>query len=247
MLSWSERQLYFWLTAKGMAGVGDVVDLGAYAGGSTALLAAGHAAGGRRGYVHAYDKFETSEALKRKLLYPLGVPEFAGPDILPLARTLLGPWSDRVVFHRGRIEDMGWGGNPIDLLVIDAFKDAARVDQMTADFFPSLLPGYSILVHQDFLRRTQPWLVSQMLRLGDAFRPVAMVSKDTAVFLCERPIDRTALRAARVGQLSDAELLDDLDKARVWLAEFRVGRRLDAMARAIRRNPGIRIGWQMVK
>lgn len=247
MLSWTERQLYFWLTARGMAGVGDVVDLGCYVGGSTALLAAGHASAGRRSYVHAYDKFETSEALKRRLLYPSGVPQFGGSDILPLARALLGPWSDRIVFHPGRIEDLGWGGNPIDLLVVDAFKGTTATDRMTADFFPSLLPGYSIVVHQDFLRWSQPWLVSQMLRFGDAFRPVAVVPNDTAVFLCEKPIDAPRLRAAQVGQLSDAELLEDLGKARVWLAGFGVDDRLSDMARAVRRNPGVRVGWKMAQ
>ncbi|MDJ0824589.1 MAG: hypothetical protein QNJ16_03710 [Rhodobacter sp.] len=245
MLSRPERKLYHWLTADWMRGLGEVVELGTYVGGSTAYLAAGHAAAGHPGMIHAYDKFTSSEGLKARLLYANGVPEFDGPDILPTAGRLLAPWADRLALHKGNIEELGWSGGPIELLIVDAFKKVALIDRMTADFYPALIPGQSLLVHQDFLHWTQPWLVSQMLRLGAAVEPVTMAEPDTMAFLVRAPLDPGRLVAARVAALSDADMLDDLDRARVWLAAFGLDGRLDAMARGLRLNPGARIAWRM--
>lgn len=245
MLGRQERKLYYWLTSAWMTGVGDVVELGSYVGGSTAHLAAGHAAAGLTGSVHAYDKFSTGEGLKQRLLYAGGVAPFNGSDILPLARRLLAPWADRLVFHKGEIEKLGWNGHPIELLVVDAFKKVALIDRMTADFYPSLIPGRSALVHQDFLHWSQPWLVSQMLRFGDAFEPVGTAEPDTMVFLCRKRIDSQRLAAARLATLSDADIQRDLKAAADWLAPFGLQDRLLAMARGLRLNPGVRIAWKM--
>lgn len=245
MLGREERKLYYWLTSHWMAGAGDVVELGTFVGGSTAFLASGHAAAGHPGRIHAYDKFTSAEGLKQRLLYANGIAPFRGADILPLARDLLAPWAGRLVFHKGEIEVLGWDGGAIELLVVDAFKKAALVDRMTADFYPSLIPGQSALVHQDFLHWTQPWLVSQMLRLRDAVEPVAVAAPDTMVFLCRGPLDADRLAHARVGRLSDADLLSDLDAAMDWLDWFGVRDRLEAMKLGLQRNPGVRIAWKM--
>ncbi len=246
MLGRQERKLYYWLTADWMAGIGAVVELGTYVGGSTAYLAAGHAAAGLPGRVHAYDKFSSGERLKQRMLYDNGIPKFPGSDILPVARRLLSPWADRIDFHKGNIEELGWQGGAIELLVVDAFKKVPLIDRMTADFYPSLIPGQSLLVHQDFLHWTQPWLVSQMLRFGEAFEPVAMADPDTVVFLCRDRIDGARLAAARLDGLEDGDILRDLERARDWLARFGLDGRLDAMAKGLRLNPGTRIAWKMV-
>ena len=245
MLARPERKLYYWLTSEWMQGVGDVVELGTFVGGSTAHLAAGHAAAGHSGLVHAYDKFSSGTKLKRDLLYANGIAPFDGSDILPLARELLAPWDGRVAFHQGNIEELGWPGGTIELLLVDAFKKVDLIDRMTADFFTALIPGQSLLVHQDFGHWTQPWLVSQMIRFRDAFEPLAFVPDDTMVFLCRKPVDAERLAAARVGGLSDADIQRDLDAAMDWLAPFELQDRLAVMKRGLALNPGTRIAWKM--
>ena len=115
----------------------------------------------------------------------------------------------------------------------------------TADFFTALIPGQSLLVHQDFGHWTQPWLVSQMIRFRDAFEPLAFVPDDTMVFLCRKPVDAERLAAARVGGLSDADIQRDLDAAMDWLAPFKLQDRLAVMKRGLALNPGTRIAWKM--
>jgi hypothetical protein len=245
MLAQEERDFYHWLTSSWTQDAGDVVDLGCYLGGSTARLAAGHAAGRKTSTIHAYDRFTSDERTKERILYRQGIPPFAGNDIFPISQRLLAPWSDRVRLRRGEIEAIGWDGGPIELLVVDAFKKADLTDVMTDQFYPWLIPGKSLILHQDYLHWSQPWVAAQMELLGEAVTPVAFARDDTVAWLVEQPLTPAKLTAARVAALSDAELLDLLAKAEARFEGWGLAPRLALSARALRANPGARMAWQM--
>lgn len=247
MLSGPEQQLYFWLTAHWARDAGAVVDLGCFAGGSTARLAAGQAAAGGKAPIHAYDRFTADERVKKKVLYPAGVAPFAGHDILPLARELLAPWDARIAFHPGEIEDNGWPGGPIEILALDACKSTAATDAIAAAFFPHLLAGHAIVVHQDFLHWSQPWLPAQMELLAEHFTPLAHVAPSSLVYLCNSPPDATALAAARTDTLSDGQLMALVDRARARLAGLVPEAPFARMAAGLAANPGERIAWRFKK
>lgn len=240
MLHMPERKLYLWLTSVWASGAGAVVDLGCFAGGSTALLAHGLKRAGLPGPVHAYDAFTIAEPLKDKYLYPAGIAPFEGEDMLPAARELLAPWAGRVAFHPGRIEQQGWDGGPIEILVMDASKTAETMDRMAEIFFPHLIPGRSVVVQQDFLHWKQPWVAVQMERMADRFRPLAHAPRDTVAFLCEAAVDPEALERGRCADLTDAEMIGALDHMREGMRGFGVGRGLKTLAEAVRLNPGKR-------
>ncbi len=245
MLAEPEQRFYTWATQHWMTGIGEVVDLGSFIGGSTARLALGHALAGHSGKVHAYDRFTADEGVKRRTLYKQGIAPFEGNDIFGLSKDLLSPWADRITFHRGEIETQGWTGEPIEILCIDAFKKAVLADIMVKQFFPALVPGKSIIIHQDFLHHKNPWLAAQMINLRSAVTPVAFVQHDTMVFLVEQPMRHDLLSAAELSDLTDAQILNAIDKCRDWFAGFDLDRRLDTMSAALRANPGVRIAWQM--
>ena len=240
MLSAEEQKLYYWLTAFWCEGAGEIVDLGCFAGGSTARLAEGGRVAGLGGRVHAYDRFTADPRVKEAVLYRQGAAPFEGEDILPLARAWLAPWQDRVTFHPGEIERAVWPATPIELLVMDASKTAASGDAMAAAFFPHLIPGASLVVSQDHLHWAQPWLPAQFERLADCLIPVAHAPRDTVVFLCIRAPGRAALAHARIVGLSDAELDADLAAARARLAPLGVSDRLGEARAALAANPGAR-------
>lgn len=245
MLAPEERRFYYWLTAHWMRGIGEAVDLGAFAGGSTARLAAGHQRARHPGAVHAFDRFTADPRVKRRVLYCAGVPVFKGNDILPLAVRLLKPWHGHVRLVRGDIADLGWHGAPIEVLTIDAFKNAALIDQMVGSFFPALIPGRSIVVQQDMLHWAQPWISALMQRFGDAFRPVAHVPATSIAFLLVRPLTPERLRSARIGGISDHDLLAAIEATRARLAGWGLGPAFDRMRAGLMHNPGVRIAWQM--
>lgn len=240
MLSLEERLLYLWLGESWATGAGALVDLGCFAGGSTALLAEGQRQAGRAAPVHGYDAFRISDWLKEKYLYPAGVPPFDGDWMLPAVETLLAPWSDTVRLHPCRLEDQGWPGDPIEVLVMDASKTTFSMDRMSKAFYPALIPGRSVVVQQDYLHWKQPWIAVQMERMSDWFTPVAHCPRDTVVFLCTKRIDRAATDRGHCGSLSDAEMTELLDRARRRMAPFGIGGRVRRLANALALNPEAR-------
>jgi hypothetical protein len=244
MLSEEEQKLYFWLTAFWVQGAGAIVDLGCFAGGSTARLAEGLTVAGHMARLHAYDRFTADEATKHSILYAQGVPPFPDRNILGLTRSLLAPWAQSVALHPGEIESARWDDGPIEILLVDAAKSAASMDRMSETFLPNLIPGRSLLVHQDFLHWNQPWIAAQMEALNEFFVPVAAVPRDTIVFLCRRVPQAADVMDARTADLSDRRLTSLLLRARRRFASWRLGNRFADLQAAMAHNPGCRRAFQ---
>lgn len=247
MLSDDECKFYLWLAEHAASGQGVIVDLGCFAGGSTAYLAQGAQRAGHAQHVHAFDRFRASEAVKRDVLYRSGVAPFDGARILELARTLLAPWAPHVTLHPGPIEAQNWTGPPIELLVIDAAKSVALADHIAASFFPALIPGRSIVVQQDFLHWKTPWLPAQMELMADCFEPIAHCPPDTVAFRCISPVTTEALAAGRVTARRDAELVAALKSVAARLAQWDVAERLHTSLAALKRNPNKRRAKDFVR
>ena len=244
MLSFEESQLYHWLGRRA-AGIGATVDLGAFAGGSAARLLSGLSAGGRPNHLHAYDHFTADAAARARHLTPGGVALTDQNDIMPLVEILLRPWAGQYTLHRGDIATQTWTGGPIEILAIDAAKNTASADHIAATFFPALVPGRSIVIHQDFLHARQPWLCVQMQHLAGHFVPLAQVAEDCVVFLHTAPVSPQAVMAAKTDGLNDAKLLSGVRAAARHYAPLIARRRFGAMAGRIQANPGIRAAWGM--
>lgn len=240
MLGPEERKMYFWLACHYATDAGAVVDLGAYVGGSTAYLAAGGHAGGRTAPIHAYDRFEIHNETRKQRLLSQGVPTFEGVDILPAIRQLLAPWQARVTLHAGDIRKKDWQAGPIELLVVDAAKHADTCDHIAATFFPHLIPGRSILVHQDFLNARQPWIAAQMALLADYFEPLLLCGRDCVVFLNTQPLPAWALAGSEVAGLSDAAYLRALRNIPKHVENITGPRPLKRLRQAARAFPHIR-------
>ena len=60
--------------------------------------------------------------------------------------------------HEGDITKIGWSGGPIDVLFLDVLKSWEINDAVLRDFFPSLVPGRSVIVHQDYGWGDTPWI-----------------------------------------------------------------------------------------
>lgn len=235
-----ERRLYLWLAEHWATGAGAIVDLGSFAGGSTAFLAEGARRAGRATAVHAFDRFRVSDPVKEMVLYPAGIAPFAGDDLLPLAQDLLAPWEQNLHFQKGEIEDTEWTGGPIEILAIDAAKTAASTDRIAEIFFPHLIPGRSIVVQQDFLHWKVPWVPAQMEWMSAYFEPKAFCPRDTIVYLCTHTPDADALAKGGVRWRRDSELIDALRAARQRLTKWAVEDRLVQQIDAVALNPNAR-------
>lgn len=244
MLGQEESQLYHWLGRQAQ-GLGATVDLGAFAGGSAARLLSGLALSGHVHHLHAYDFF-TATGKARVRWVPDAIPDAKGTaDILPHVAVRLAPWAPHFTLHRGDILQSVWDATPIEILAVDAAKSTALTDHTAATFYPSLIAGQSMLIHQDFLHDILPWIPAQMVMLRDCFEPLIKVDNDCILFHCARVPNKVQLTLAQTEGLNDAALIARLWQAADWLAPLVPRTRFEKMALRIAANPGVRIGWKM--
>ncbi|MEY8826916.1 hypothetical protein AB9K34_00500 [Sedimentitalea sp. XS_ASV28] len=255
MISQAEQAFYVWLTRECCADLGAVVDLGAFAGGSTACLAEGLRQAGRKQIVHGYDKFLVNDFNVFRRRYhtyladlpardadfpPRGLPEIQGDDLLPVVRHFLAPWGDRIVLHKGLIEDQTWQAGPVELLVMDASKTAKSMHEMSRLFFPHLIAGRSIVVQQDFLWWQQPWIAAQMAVLSDYFEPIAHVAPMSVSFLYTKHMPPEMLEQANIVTMTDDQLVGHLRAMKQSVKRFRIDRLMRRLISAVRANPEAR-------
>lgn len=183
MITPQEKDHLFTTARDRFTGEGAIMDLGTWLGGSTAALAAGLAANRKAGRhkVHAYDLFKVNAWMKENYRH---FPEFASIPVdgsfLPVFERNLKPWSDRVAVHAGDLADHPWTDGPIEVAHIDIMKNWALTHTVLRTIFRNLIPGRSIIVHQDFVHFNTVWIHLVMYRLRAYFEAVAQVPGSTS-------------------------------------------------------------------
>lgn len=196
MLTDEEGRMLRWLTEFEFTGAGAICELGSFVGGSTARLAFGLSRNRRsKGVIHAFDRFECAESMKADLLYSKGIPRFEGIDILPVARKLLSAFASLISFHKGDVNAMQWEHGPIEILFIDIAKTADTADHIARHYFPHLIPGRSIVVHQDYFHHHNPWCAIQMEMLAGKFDLVGYAQDNSALFRLKEKLSEEDLQS----------------------------------------------------
>jgi hypothetical protein len=186
MLSLEERRLLYWLTATRYEGAGAIVDGGCFVGGSTVALAEGLRAAGRCEKVDVYDLFEVEAYMVD--FYFKGMGLRPGESFRGLFDRNLEGLHDLLTVHAGDLTATRWRGEPIEVLFIDFAKAWTLNDFIVAEFFPSLIPGRSIVVQQDFVYAGCPWVILTMEQLSDYFEPVGFAEYCSVVYVCTRQV-----------------------------------------------------------
>ncbi len=242
MLAKQEKNLLHWLAQRYWTGAGEIVDAGCFLGGSTMCFATGlrdrntpaeqtrswrsRWLGGPSAPVgaaawpppaqprlHAFDNFVVDR--------PAVLEDFARPlDGVPLHGSCR-PAFDRLTaavqpYFRtchGDLAELGWTGQPIEVLFLDVLKSPDLNDAVLRDFFPCLIPGRTALVQQDYVHEWLPWIHVTMEILADCFEYQGWMPHATAVFLNTKPIPAATLAACRWAAIPGAEKLRLMDRA----------------------------------
>ena len=168
--SWEERRFNKWLLRHQYLGEGEIVELGSLYGSMTLSMAVGlrgnprEAAANRK--IHAYDLFVHPDTS-----VPVVPGVTAGESSLEVFKGFLGDHLDRVEIHAGDVRKIGWPGRKIEYLFVDIMKSVWLGRRVALDFFPFLVPGRSLLVHQDFKHFFAHWVHVMMFRLRRHFEP----------------------------------------------------------------------------
>jgi hypothetical protein len=190
MLTFSERALLYAL-GRDLAPGTAIVDAGCFMGGSTVCLALG--ASERllqpAPVVHSYDLFEVDYSATTHYGALVGDRQI-GSDLRPVFESVVGedllPYVD---VHAGDLLSERWIGQPIDVLFVDVAKTWDLNDHVMHEFFPSLVPGRSVVVQQDYVHEWLPWVHITMELLSDHFERVEVIpGSPSVVYRCTRAV-----------------------------------------------------------
>ncbi len=195
MLSAQELELLYTLSRDHYTGRGDIVDGGAFLGGSTLALAAGlrdnPAALDKAGRVHSYDMFIADHFVSQ---FIDGYPE--GASTRPYYDGAIADVASHVTVHEGDIATFPWpAGRAIEILFIDVAKSWDTNDVLIQQFFPRLIPGQSIVIQQDYHWPHTPWISITMELLADHVTYLGSMPWATAYYRFERTLEPGELPA----------------------------------------------------
>jgi hypothetical protein len=194
MLSRMERTLLYWLARYYAAGDA-IVDAGSFLGGSTVALLAGVADRvdtARRPPVVSYDRFRVEAYTISKF--------FANDQGVRIGDSFRERFDGHVarfdvphIVHEGNIVEIGWNGGSIDVLFLDVLKSWKINDAVLREFFPSLVPGRSVVIHQDYGWGGFPWIPISVELLRDSLVLVDWMEWGSHVFFVERELPTDVL------------------------------------------------------
>jgi hypothetical protein len=198
MLGEEERRVLAFLACHLASTTGKIVDLGCYLGGSTTALVDGVRQSGvacdfSDPIVVSYDLFIANEVMVQHSLGRFGVK--CGESFYPVFRDQLGDDAAYVSAVPGDIRLQRWGARPIDLLFVDILWDWNINQHVIAQFYSALIPGRSVVAHQDYIYSWYPWLPISMEYFCERgyFEFGDLAKCSTVIFKAKRPLDEAAL------------------------------------------------------
>lgn len=189
LISLPEVQLLHYITSQQYTGEGAIIDAGPFLGGSTLALADGLTANpdpkAAQAKVHSYDLFEVFD--ESQTWGRIGA-ELGKGSFFHIYEENLGTRREQVEVHKGDILEMNWTGGPIEILFIDIAKTPELLAHIEKTFYPHLIPGKSIVLHQDILHPGTPFIRLSMHHLRAHFTPLDYLPLNTVVYRYEREI-----------------------------------------------------------
>ncbi|WP_244329307.1 phytanoyl-CoA dioxygenase family protein [Tolypothrix sp. PCC 7910] len=177
MLSFEERSYLQNYTKYEYTGSGEIVDLGCWLGSSTIPLAMGlndnSKVDSKEERIHAYDIFVWEPYMNKHLNDTSLEGKYQdGDSFVEEFIERIHPWNHLIQVYPGDLNRIGWDKHPIEFLFIDAMKSWELANSILRNFFPSLIPGLSLVVHQDFAHFYEVWIHLIMYRLRDYLVPL---------------------------------------------------------------------------
>jgi len=232
MMRKEELLVLYSLSRDIFTGRGVIVDAGSFLGSSTKALGSGLRDNRRVEHkqkrIHSYDMFICNEFMA-PMLEPYGIR--AGDSFRSLFDRHIHDLAEMIEVHDGDIRQSPEIEEPVEIYLCDISKNASINSYLFRHHFRRLIPGVSILVHQDFVFTGCPWIMYNLEYLWDHFEVVDLVAPslvlrytspipdEKIVRICEdrfSSVEKLALLEGLRGRFQgDAELMIDLVAARL--------------------------------
>lgn len=194
MTSPNERAYVRWLAERYYTGRGRLVELGCWLGSLTRSLAMGlrdnPAPNGAAFRIHVFDRFLWTVIMEDWVRNTPVQGRFKpGDDYTALYRERMAEFADRIEITRADLTTAAWTGGPIEIVLVDVMKTVPLTRNISNSFFPALIPGRGVIVHQDYFTFGHPWIHIATFMMSGALSLYHVVPDScTAVFRVERPI-----------------------------------------------------------
>jgi len=218
MLGRRESMLFYHLAKDVYTGQGTIIDAGSFLGKSAWFLAQGLRANpgfdSERDRIHCFDNFLVNDELTIDFIARgLHQTMHIGESTRAIFERQVAPVRDLLEVHEGDFHVAPWKRQPIEILMVDIAKTEALGKRVVAGFFPDLVPGCSIVIHQDYHHPWLPHIHVVMEYLADYFEIVAPRVDDSAVFFLAKAIPARVLQRAIDYDFSLDEQLALMDRA----------------------------------
>lgn len=191
MLSADELRLLRWATHRHFSGAGEIIDAGCFLGGSSMALAEGlslNSSLSSKHKIHSFDRFSVGEEeLAAAYITPFPQIQRAG-SFRAAFDANTRPLRALLQVEEGDVGDYHWDGRPVEIFFVDVAKTAAVDEHLIREFYPHLIPGQSLLIHQDYLWCETPWLVLSMDHFSEYFEVLDDLPHATRIFRCIKAI-----------------------------------------------------------
>jgi hypothetical protein len=211
----AERRYFEKYGASVYSGAGEVIDLGCWLGSTTIPLIKGllHNKNwrGSKRKLHAYDTFIWYDRWNYKVVNtPLYRRYKEGDSFLDEYERRVKRYRKFIEIHAGDLNKIGWNGGEIEFILIDAMKSWELANGIMHHFFHFLIPGRSIILHQDFAHYFTPWIHLIQYRFKEYFEVFDDVKNSSSIlFIYKKKIPQTDLDVSYgFGDFSDSEVSD---------------------------------------
>jgi hypothetical protein len=191
MLSVAERKMLSWLTENIYTGEGEIVDLGAFIGGSAVCMADGLSKSrikNKKKRIHSYDRFfgdYPMQWIKENTKFSPANQD----SYFDVFEQQTKPFEDMITSHKVDLVGHPWElKKPIEILFLDVMKTPELATSIVEQFFPYMTPGRSILIAQDYLFHVQPYTVVTMEYFSDCFERAGDTGTGSVLFVNTKPI-----------------------------------------------------------
>lgn len=217
MTSKSEQDFLTRFGNSRYVGTGEVIDLGCWLGSTTISLARGlsanpaFAGSGRK--IRAFDAFRWYEGMDEAAAGArLAKSYLPGDDFVGEFRLRTEPYREIIDIRKGDLAEARWDGPPIEFLLVDAMKSFELANAIVRGFYPKLMPGTSLVMHQDFAHFFTVWIHLIQWRLRSFFEFDSEVpGSSSVVFRLTAPVPESLLGPFGFEDFSDSEAAEAID------------------------------------
>ena len=186
MTSKTEQDYLAGYGEKIYSGKGEIVDLGCWLGSTTIPLVKGllknpaFAASNRK--VYAYDLFLWFDWMNSSAVGTNLARKYSeGDNFVAEFKRRTKEFARHIEIREGDLKEIGWTGEKIEFLLVDAMKNWDLANAIVRDFYSSLVPRESLVLHQDYAHFFTPWIHLLQWNFRENFELVGEVPKSQSV------------------------------------------------------------------